>query len=125
MLNIRQYNPRVYKNAKKWKRQRVTRGFADVDTWNLDLHLLTLLPEMIDHLAKNSHGWPQSEQFPEFKDWQNYLFNISNKMRRAYHLAAEAMPLTCADMKENDETADKLIKEALHDLGEVFFSLWD
>lgn len=123
MLNIKHCNSKVYRNnTKKWKRQRVTRGFADIDIWNLDLYLLELLPAMIDHLAKTSDHWPD-DKFSEFKDWQNYLFNISNKFREAYNTFCKICP---AEEKENNrEKAQSLIKEAFNDMGEVFFSLWD
>ena len=114
MLNIKHY-PKVYnKKIKRWKRQRITRGFADADTWSLDLYLLKLLPEMIDHLAKTSDHWPD-DKFSEFKDWQNYLFNISNKFREAHNIFCN----------NNCEKAQSLVKEAFNDMGEVFFSLWD
>ena len=125
MLNIRSLSNKFYsqKNKKKWMRQRVTRGFADIDIWNLDYHLLTLLPAMIDQLAKTTHGWPQSDEFPEFKDWQNYLFAIAKKFRDAEKLHDEGE--TIAEMQANYEKACQLVKEALCDMGEHFFALWD
>lgn len=54
--------------------QRVTRGFADCDTWNLDDYILDLIPEMVEHLKENTHGFPCME-FPSHEAWQNYLHN--------------------------------------------------
>lgn len=61
--------------------QRATRGYADRDTWNLDSWLLQVLPAALDHLAEHSHGWPSNDEFPEFEDWQEYLFKIAKDLR--------------------------------------------
>lgn len=51
-----------------WHRARC--GWAWVDLWNTDNYIDQLLPNMIEELAKRSHGWPQSDEHPEFEDWQ-------------------------------------------------------
>lgn len=38
--------------------QRVTRGWADSDTWNLDDWLCEVLPPAIEHLKAHTHGYP-------------------------------------------------------------------
>lgn len=54
--------------------QRATRGWADRDTWNLDYYLLEILPEMIDYLCENTHGWPgEYNGFPTPEDWSKFL----------------------------------------------------
>lgn len=56
---------RVVKHAA----QRVTRSWDDTATWSLDTHLARTLGAQLHHLADTTHGWPQSEEFPEFDDW--------------------------------------------------------
>lgn len=51
-----------------WHRGRT--GWAWVDLWNTDTYLGQLLPNMLEELAERSHGWPQSEEYPTFEDWQ-------------------------------------------------------
>lgn len=63
---------------------RVTRGIAPVDLWSFDTHLENIIPYSLRWLAANSHGWPQSEEFPEFKDWANYLYNLADKWDYAF-----------------------------------------
>lgn len=38
--------------------QRVTRGWADCDTWNLDNYLLDILPPVLRYLKAHQHGVP-------------------------------------------------------------------
>ena len=54
--------------------QRVTRGWANRDTWSLDSYLLEILPEMIDYLREHTHGYPgEYNGFPTPESWDNYL----------------------------------------------------
>lgn len=56
--------------------QRVTRGWADRDTWSLDNYLLEILPEMIEYLAEHTHGYPgEHAGFPTYESWQEFLRN--------------------------------------------------
>lgn len=42
----------------KYSYQRVTRGWADRDTWSLDYHIAQVLSESIVHLKETTHGYP-------------------------------------------------------------------
>ncbi len=42
----------------KYAYQRVVRGWSDRDTWSIDNHLATIIPEMMRHLKKTKHGIP-------------------------------------------------------------------
>jgi len=42
----------------KWSRQRVVRGYADCDVWNMFSYLQELMPDMLRHLKDNRHGSP-------------------------------------------------------------------
>lgn len=53
--------------------QRATRGWADRDTWNLDSYLLEILPEMIDYLRINTHGYPGYGEFDTPEKWDKFL----------------------------------------------------
>lgn len=61
------------KNA--WHRARC--GWAWVDLWNTDCYISKLMENMIEELADRSHGWPQSDEHPEFEDWQTELHVIA------------------------------------------------
>lgn len=53
--------------------QRATKGYADRDTWDLDTYLLELIPNMVDHLRQNTHGYPGNSNFPTPEAWDEYL----------------------------------------------------
>lgn len=59
--------------AVEFAHQRLTRGWDDRATWSLDDHLCKTLGEQMLHLAETTHGWPQSEEFPTFEDFQAAL----------------------------------------------------
>ena len=66
--------------------QRLNRSWDDTATWSLDHHLTLTLGNQLKHLAETTHGWPQSEKYPEFEDWQkalhkngDYLLAYANK----------------------------------------------
>lgn len=42
----------------KWSIQRITRGFADSDVWNMNSYLQKLIPDMLQHLKSNRNGSP-------------------------------------------------------------------
>lgn len=63
---------------------RITRGIAPIDLWSFDTHLENIIPYGLRWLADNSHGWPQSEEFPEFEDWANYLRKLANDWDYAF-----------------------------------------
>lgn len=42
----------------KWSRQRIRRGYADCDVWDMYSYLQNLLPDMLQNLKTNRHGSP-------------------------------------------------------------------
>lgn len=80
------YIPNWPRNAKlflrqfKWAYQRAVNGYADCDVWNLDYFLSNLMASSIYKLADITHGWPGTEDFPEFEDWVNYLNDVAMKL---------------------------------------------
>lgn len=57
----------------KYAYQRLTRSWDDTATWSLDTHLCLTLGQQLKHLAKTTHGWPQSDKYPTFEQWQEAL----------------------------------------------------
>ena len=45
------------KREEKWAKQRAKRGFSDDMVWAIDYTLLRLIPDMLEQLVKNMHGW--------------------------------------------------------------------
>lgn len=59
---------------KRWRSQRVRRGFADCDLWNVDSYLLSVIPGMLRLFADGACGYP--EQFWSFEKGR-YVANDS------------------------------------------------
>ena len=98
--------------------QRITRGWADADTWDLDHYLLEILPEMLEYLRLNSHGFPGPERgFPTFEDWSVFLRDeIIEHMKNAredqtvqineFQAEMDKYPITI----EKDEQGNSVVK---------------
>lgn len=48
------------KNQKKFARQRIKRGFADIDVWSIDGWFMDIMPKMLTQLRKTHVGSPAS-----------------------------------------------------------------
>lgn len=59
-------------------RHRMRCGYAWVDLWNMDDYLGQLIPNMLHELADRSCGWPQSDEHPEFENWQTELHILAS-----------------------------------------------
>lgn len=46
------------KRCLKWSKQRIVRGYADSDVWNMYGYLQTLFPDMLQNLKEHRHGSP-------------------------------------------------------------------
>lgn len=57
----------------KYSYQRLTRGFDDTATWNIDYHLATQIPAMIKVMKSRKIGYPEGLSEIE---WANILENI-------------------------------------------------
>jgi len=63
--------------------QRVRRGWDDTHTWDLGTNLCLQLADQLEHLAETTHGWPASDDFETFEDWQQALREKAVALRRA------------------------------------------
>lgn len=60
--------------------QRITRGYADTDWFDMDSHLLELLPAMLKELAANSHSYPGHEPFDTPEKWSAWLNEMADTL---------------------------------------------
>lgn len=143
-------NARLFFRQFKWAYQRMTRGFCDFDTWDLDNYYLELFYQTLNHLAENTHGWPSSEKFPNFEDWQNYLKELADYFYRAndtndfyehpaedkwwndiekqgdiIHAESEHTDDMIAEATDLYYKRDNDMREGLDKMKEVFWNLWD
>ena len=109
----------------KWKYQRMKRGWADCDVWDMDKYLAEVVPQMLAKLRDNHNGCPH-EYFDGSKDgneceaWENKLNELIDGFRKARKVQNMEY--------ENAEECEKLIEEfqeQWNEMGKVFFGLWD
>lgn len=91
--------------------QRAARGWANSDTWRLDLYLAQVITGSIDHLRSLKTGHPSNITFEE---WQDILARIADGFR----------PLDNTDPGD-DATMKAKRDEAFRLLAEWFRDLWD
>lgn len=133
--------------------QRITRGWSDRDTWNLNDYLLEILPEMVDYLREHTLGYPNNFEEPE--QWDAFLkLEIINRLKNAreeqtilkneYQEAFDAIPtrmenghLILSDkeksvlkkwasrQQEIFEWQKEELEKGLNAMGNVFWDLWN
>ncbi len=148
-LNVFNYANRY--SFKSWFRvfkyayQRVVRGYADCDIYNLDFYYLSLFEESLKSLAKESHGYPS--EFDTYQNWINYLNEMAQKFYQAnesnnfyktpqsdkWYAWIEEHPAEdnpyINDMIEEENmnylARQKDMQDGLDMMKKVFFDLWD
>ena len=131
----------------KYATQRFLRGWSDKDTWSMDFYLLSILPEMLKHLANNLNGCPASfydESAPEnqrLDKWKSVLLKAAKgfEQRRewesdytemlGYEWDDEKATFSNPEFKQLYEQKSKVIQaefeESMDFLKTYFFTLWD
>lgn len=57
---------------------RITRGYANIDAWNMNDWMLAMLPQMLRALAKDE--WGAHPCNIELEDWKNWLNKTANTL---------------------------------------------
>ena len=94
--------------------QRITRGYADTDWFNMDSHLLELLPAMLKELAAHSHSYPGRAPFDTPEKWSAWLNEMADnliscreeeidKANEYYKEYIESIKLNWNDTKESED----------------------
>ena len=141
-------NIRMFFRSIKYAYQRITKGYANCDTFDLDNYYLNIFTGTLNHLADNHWGCPGNEEFPKDEDWTKYLKEMALKFYNANE-SNEAYPTPEADKwwkwieehdknidnsysetmfqeaNENDKKRDKEMHEGMKMLDHVFWNLWD
>lgn len=102
---------REIKNRIKWSRQRMTRGYADTDCWNVDDYLQILIPNMLEKHRENHLGVPLIDGKPlSTEEWEQIL-------DRMVFLWREADENTCTRKNPYEEEYFKALKEFEANMG--------
>ena len=148
------HNAKLFFRRFKWAGQRVTRGYADCDIWDMDTWLLNLFHDSLNYFAENHCSYPGDHDFPDDEIWTKYLKDIAQKFYQAnennnyyptpeedkwhdwneWNRAADMIqdsienPYRESYMEEDHENSRKRLRdfaEAWALMGEEFFNLWD
>lgn len=63
--------------------ERAKYGVASVDTWCFHDYAGIVLANGLRILAEESHGWPDTEEYPTFESWKDKLNEMANKLIQA------------------------------------------
>lgn len=117
------------KHIKKYTSQRMRRGFADCDTWNLDTFLIKIIIRGLRHLADTTHGWPQSNEFPTYESWIDYLLSLADKFELAekyiYDTDDYSLEHPVEEWAAREKQGTVILGEAFNELSRHFTALWD
>lgn len=117
--DIRAYkNCRDFNTYKKFKRQRLRKGIADCDVWNLDAYLIHIIITGLRKLAKNCIGYPGTEPFTTHESWVAYLNDLADRFEKNED-AIENGPF-----KEYEALHAEQVK-LFTELGEHIGTMWD
>ena len=98
--------------------QRVVRGWDDRSLWSLDWYICHTLGAQLTELAATTHGWPQSDEYPTFEDWQAALRTHGSAL-------TEAANTDISEDFENTQAVYAKAQKSLHWVADNLGDLWD
>ena len=110
------------RRKKKWKRQRISRGFSDYDWWDLDQFYLNLFVSSLRHYAKNTTGH-NSSFAPSFEEYQRRILQLADMFEKMANWEIDNADR--CDYEQESKELYELTQKAFSELAEVFWSLWD
>lgn len=110
------------RRKKKWKRQRIRRGFSDWDWWDLDQFYLNLFVSSLRHYAKNIISFSPAIA-PTYEEYQTRILRLADMFEQLADW--EEINANRLDFEQKFKEKNELTKKAFAEMAEVFWSLWD
>ena len=110
------------RRKKKWKRQRINRGFCDWDWWGLYQFYLNLFVSSLRLYAKNTIGHSPAIA-PTYEEYQARILRLADMFEELAHW--DENNVERRDFEQEFKEKDELTKKAFAEMAEVFWSLWD
>lgn len=60
--------------------QRITKGYANYDIWDMDHYILEILSRMLRQLATRANGYPGHEPFTTYEEWIKWLQAMATRL---------------------------------------------
>lgn len=102
---------------KKYKEQRMTRGFDDTECWNLDITFSLFIVPRLKVFKELNDGYPA--RYHSIEEWNKIL----DEMIEGFELHSNKFNWDTADSNEENGNMAK-VKRALKLFQENFFDLW-
>lgn len=104
-----------------FKRQRIERGFADPDWWDMCDYLCQFLPKLFEALSEHGHGAPPEMTIEE---WRSALHTMAQHFRDAYDLKgidlSSEMISSIIDQAEEKKEMNPVLKTIRPELLEAY-----
>ena len=100
----------------RYAKQRITRGFAECDTWDFNSYLKKLFADGLVYLADNLLSYP--ERYGSAENWEKELKRVASLVRKLDEIYLEN------DCFEDDEYG-AIKNEVLEWMRNNFDDLWD
>ncbi len=115
----------------KYRRQRIQRGFADCDVWDLDSYILKVMADSLMVYHDQTNGYPYSG-FETFEDWRKFIKEVSedlNWVRVDSHENEFSDDQSKIDewyhkMKEIEDERQAHIKRGLEKFSKIHNEIW-
>lgn len=102
---------------KKYKEQRMTRGFDDTECWNLDITFSLFLIPRLKVFKELNDGYPA--RYHSIEEWNKIL----DEMIEGFELHSNKFNWDTSDSNEENGNMAK-VKRAIRLFQENFFDLW-
>lgn len=102
---------------KKYKEQRMTRGFDDTETWNLDITFCLFIVPRLKVFKELNDGYPA--RFSSKEEWDKIL----DDMIEGFELNSNKFNWETSDSNEENGNRAK-VKKAIRLFQENFYDLW-
>lgn len=106
---------KMFFHSCKYAYQRVTRGYADCDLWDLDDYYLTLFTNTLNSFADNTISYPGNKQFPSYESWIKYVRELALDFLKANE-ANDFFNHPKEDIWWEQAQQGEPTKEAVHDM---------
>lgn len=113
-------NARMFFKSFKYAYQRITKGYANCDTFDLDSYYLDIFSGTLNYLADNHCGYPGNDEFPTDESWTIYLkelaykFYLANESNEAYSTPEADKWWGWNEKHPNDKISNNPYIEAMH-----------
>jgi len=121
--------------------QRANKGWANYDTWGLDTYLANVIADSVEHLRKNSHGYPTNltkQKWDDILKRITWTFKMAQKVsnhevyltkNRKQYLKLRTMMRDNSDLYDNSivftHQESKKFYKGFDLFRKYFFNLWD